>query len=121
MLHHHSLVNFILSILACQEIRRKDDAGQRAMVTVRYDGVGPVGTARPREYEMPVSINLEAYQARYHLHDHRHSSAAPIVIARGDLGVEIVETDHPGPASPRPPEAIEKGQAARQQVRINNY
>ncbi|KAK1760225.1 hypothetical protein QBC47DRAFT_396226 [Echria macrotheca] len=56
------LVHFILSILACQELRKRDDD---TVVTVRYDGVGPDGTARPLSYHVPAeTISLPAYSAR---------------------------------------------------------
>ncbi|KAK3385548.1 hypothetical protein B0H63DRAFT_473121 [Podospora didyma] len=58
---HCRLVHFALSVLACREIGRKDDkdaANYRSIITVRYDGVGPVGTARPRNYHIPEVISL---------------------------------------------------------------
>ena len=61
------LVHFVLSILACQELRRKedDDGPYRAVVTVRYDGVGPDGTARPLScYQPPGPIRMPEYAAR---------------------------------------------------------
>jgi len=86
------LVNFILSIIACQEVRRKDDANNtiQTIVTVRYDGVGPTGTARPRHYHVPAAISLPAYAHR--ADSNEALSSPPIVIARGDLGVEIIES-----------------------------
>ncbi|KAK4195130.1 hypothetical protein QBC40DRAFT_269540 [Triangularia verruculosa] len=88
------LVHFVLSILACQELRRKDDGDMhRTVVTVRYDGVGPTGTARPMGYRTtPETIGLPLYTARDYQHEPTMIQSPPIVIARGDLGVEIVET-----------------------------
>ncbi|KAK4174637.1 hypothetical protein QBC36DRAFT_37558 [Triangularia setosa] len=89
------LVHFVLSILACQELRQKDDGDMhRTVVTVRYDGVGPTGTARPMGYRTaPETIGLPVYTTRDH-HDETTMiiRSPPIVIARGDLGVEIAET-----------------------------
>ncbi|KAK0705823.1 hypothetical protein B0T21DRAFT_416510 [Apiosordaria backusii] len=88
------LVHFVLSILACQELRRKDDGDMhRTVVTVRYDGVGPTGTARPMGYRTaPDTIGLPVYTTRDHDEGTTMIRSPPIVIARGDLGVEIVET-----------------------------
>ncbi|VBB80587.1 Putative protein of unknown function [Podospora comata] len=88
------LVHFVISILACQELRRKDDGDvHRTVVTVRYDGVGPTGTARPMGYRtMPETIGLPAYTTRDHRDEAAMIRSPPIVIARGDLGVEIIET-----------------------------
>ncbi len=78
------MVHFILSLLACREIRRKgDDSPFGPFVTVRYDGVGPVGTDRPLSYRVPENINLPAYTNR--------EAPGPFVIARGGLGIEVVE------------------------------
>ncbi|KAK0672213.1 hypothetical protein QBC41DRAFT_299950 [Cercophora samala] len=88
------LVHFVISILACQELRRKDDGDMhRTVVTVRYDGVGPTGTARPMGYRTtPETIGLPVYTTRNHQEETSMIRSPPIVIARGDLGVEIIET-----------------------------
>ncbi|KAK0712445.1 hypothetical protein B0T26DRAFT_856563 [Lasiosphaeria miniovina] len=86
------LIHFILSILACREIRRKDYADETFVtVVVRYDGVGPEGTARPRGYHVsPAAINLPAYAARET--STTSLAPAPAVIPTGDLGrVDVSE------------------------------
>ncbi|KAK4185433.1 hypothetical protein QBC35DRAFT_16652 [Podospora australis] len=86
------VVHFILSILACQEIRKKEDKHPvRTLVTIRYDGVGPTGTARPTTYYQgrDDGINLPVYSARDPDGNVVNSQPGPIVIARGDLGVEV--------------------------------
>ncbi|KAK0724373.1 hypothetical protein B0H67DRAFT_482761 [Lasiosphaeris hirsuta] len=59
------LVHFLLSILACQDLRKKDNAvNHTTFVTVRYDGVGPIGTARPLSDDVPEVIGLPPYTRR---------------------------------------------------------
>ncbi|KAK3348879.1 hypothetical protein B0T25DRAFT_569548 [Lasiosphaeria hispida] len=59
------LVHFLLSILACQDLRKKDNADiHTTFVTVRYDGVGPTGTARPLSDDIPEAISLPPYTRR---------------------------------------------------------
>ncbi|KAK0609925.1 hypothetical protein B0T17DRAFT_123421 [Bombardia bombarda] len=88
------LIHFILSILACQEVRRSDTTiTYSTAITVRYDGVGPVGTARPRNHHSvhyPTHIGMPPYTMVGGLEP--SLSSPPIIIARGDLGVEVVES-----------------------------
>ena len=80
------MVHFILSVLACQVIRRKDDYGpHRTVVRVRYDGVGPDGTARPLSYRVsPEVISLPPYNGPPPNLD---EAARRVARARGDLRV----------------------------------
>ncbi|KAM7188633.1 hypothetical protein V8F33_010498 [Rhypophila sp. PSN 637] len=99
------LINFILAIIACQIVKRKDDAGAyRTVVTVRYDGVGPSGTDRPRS-----SYNHQTTYM-YAVRENPNGLAMPpVVITRQDLGREVTDDhDHTSTrrtsVSPRPSE-----------------
>ncbi|KAK3317396.1 hypothetical protein B0T19DRAFT_291053 [Cercophora scortea] len=96
------LVNFVLAILACRKVRKKDDnlPVRSTVVTVRYDGVGPTGTARPRRDHdgiQDLDATNPSYRARQDTDDVSGVSSAPIIIPRGDLGVEVF--DEPGSSS----------------------
>ncbi|KAK3689165.1 hypothetical protein B0T22DRAFT_168018 [Podospora appendiculata] len=88
------LVNFVLAILACRKVRKKDDnfPVYNTVVTVRYDGVGPTGTARPRslDHGIPATVVTPSYRARQDT-DVSGMSSPPIIIPRGDLGVEVFD------------------------------
>ena len=102
-IRHNRLVHFVQAMLACQELRRREDGNGEVeripVVTVRYDGVGPVGTARPRGWRTAEQDSvLPVYQPRRAEFSERRSSgemprSPPVVIARGDLGVEIQGDD----------------------------
>lgn len=85
-------------MLACQEIRKKEDGNggveRIPVVTVRYDGVGPVGTSRPRGWRAAEEdFVLPVYEPGRPEFEGRSRGgiprSPPVVIARGDLGVEI--------------------------------
>ncbi|KAK3988817.1 hypothetical protein QBC44DRAFT_292206 [Cladorrhinum sp. PSN332] len=113
------LIHFVQAMLACQEIRRKEDGNEVEripVVTVRYDGVGPVGTARPGGWRVQENgIFLPVYQTQREFGSGGRRSnepplrSPPVVIARGDLGVEIVESS-PGSMERvmTPPPVLEK-------------
>ncbi|KAK4222800.1 hypothetical protein QBC38DRAFT_325691, partial [Podospora fimiseda] len=97
------LLHFVQAMIACQEIRRKEDGnevdmGRIPVVTVRYDGVGPVGTARPwRVQHGDIQVVMPIYQTPTTAgggngrREQPPLRSPPVVIARGDLGVEIVD------------------------------
>ncbi|KAK0624253.1 hypothetical protein B0T14DRAFT_427533 [Immersiella caudata] len=100
------LVHFILSILACQVIRRKEDHEPSIpVVRVRYDGVGPDGTARPLSYRVTEVISLPPYNGRHDLDD----AARRISMARGHVrGADEISSSTNGTASPRTPEKSDR-------------
>lgn len=102
MLTSCRLVHFVLSLLACQVIRRKEDSEELLpVVRVRYDGVGPDGTARPMSYRPTEVISLPPYNGRSDLDD----AARRISLARGHVrGADEISSSTNGTASPRTPE-----------------
>jgi len=93
----------MLSILACQVIRRREDDGSSVpVVRVRYDGVGPDGTARPLSYRVTEVISLPPYN---HGRSDFDEAARRISMARGDLrGADEISSSTTGTGSPRTPE-----------------
>ncbi|KAK4166962.1 hypothetical protein QBC43DRAFT_298141 [Cladorrhinum sp. PSN259] len=114
------LTHFIQAMLACQEIRSKEDVNEVEripVVTVRYDGVGPVGTDRPRGWRVQENGILPVYEqpsrnlgneGRRRRSNDLPSRSPPVVIARGDLGVEIVENPDMEMRVTTPPPVLEK-------------
>ncbi|KAK0648339.1 hypothetical protein B0T16DRAFT_326346 [Cercophora newfieldiana] len=96
------MVHFVLSVLACQVIRRKEDnEPSLPVVRVRYDGVGPDGTARPLSYRVTEVISLPPYNGRSDL----DNEARRISMARGHVrGADEISSSTNGTASPRTPE-----------------
>lgn len=100
------MANFVLAIIACQIVKRKDDAGAYStVVTIRYDGVGPSGTDRPRSSYNPQEVRYGIYTVR---ESPTGLATPPVVITRQDLGREVTDDHQPSTRrtsiSPRPSE-----------------